>query len=288
METRRHDPKRNIFPMIISTLLALAGCASLPERFAGRVREELARQPLAPPRIVVEADAAHLPPPVHRYLQRTGAFGRPQVQRFRAVMQAEMFRKPGAAPFTGPVVQYSFLGEPTRLFSMRSRMFGLPVHVFHDYSQAKARMQVRVSSLVNVNDLSGPELDGAETVTVLNDVCVMAPSLLVDPRFSWEAVDERSARVTFRNGPHRVSALLLFDEAGDLVNFVSDDRAALQEDGTLKRYRWSTPLSGWRDFGGRRLPSRGEAIHHYPEGPFTYGIFQIRSLEYDVADLRPE
>jgi len=293
METPRHGPTRNIFPIVASTLLALAGCHSLPDRFEARAREELARQPLAPARLVTEADAAHLPAPVRRYLARTGAFGKPQVQRFRATMEAKMFRKPGADPFTGPVVQYSFLGEFTRLFFMRSRMFGLPVHVFHDYGLGKARMQVRVASLVDVNDVSGPEMNLGETVTVLNDVCILAPSLLVDPRFTWEAVDDRSARVHLENRGNRVSALLLFDEAGDLANFVSDDRAALQDDGSLKRYRWSTPVSEWRDqvaglSGGRRLPGRGEAIYHYPEGPFTYGVFQIRSIEYDVTDFRAE
>jgi len=252
------------------------------------VRQELARQPLAPSRLLTEADAAHLPAPVRRYLARTGAIGLPQVQRFRVAMDADMFRKPGAAPLRSRAVQYSFLAEPARLFFLRSRMLGLPVRVFHDYGRERARMQVRVASLYDLSDVSGEELAAAETVTVLNDVCVMAPSLLVDPRFGWEAIDEGSARVSFRNGRHRVSALLLFDQAGDLVNFVSDDRAALQDDGTLKRFRWSTPLSGWRDFGGRRLPGRGEAIYHYPEGPFTYGVFQIRSIEYDVTDFRPE
>jgi len=289
MVHRRLDSMGKIVRIMTSLALpALAGCESLPERFQARVREELARQPLAAPRLVTEADAAHLPAPVRRYLARTGAFGRPQVQRFRVVMEAEMFRKPGAAPLAGPVIQYSFLGEPTRLFLMSTRMFGLPVRVFHDYGRGRARMRVRVASLFDVNDVSGSELDTAETVTVLNDVCVLAPSLLVDPRFDWEALDERSARVSFQNGTQRVSALLLFDPAGDLVNFVSDDRAALQDDGTLKRLRWSTPLSDWRDFGGRRLPGRGKAVYDYPEGPFTYGVFRIRSVEYDVADFRPE
>jgi len=277
---------RDVFPIL--PLALLAACGSLPERFEARVRGEMARQPLAPARPLDDAGVAHLPAPVRRYLGRTGAIGKPQVQRLRVVMDAEMFRKPGAAPMASRVVQYSFLAEPTRLFLLQARMFGLPVRVLHDYGRDGARMRVRLASVHDVSDVSGEELATAETVTVLNDICVMAPSFLVDPRFTWEAVDERSARVTFQNGRHRVSALLLFDEAGDLVNFVSDDRAALQDDGTLKRFRWSTPLSDWRDFGGRRLPGRGEAIYHYPEGPFTYGVFRIRSIEYDVAGYRPE
>ncbi|MBI5068039.1 MAG: hypothetical protein HZB56_07350 [Deltaproteobacteria bacterium] len=273
----------------IGTALALGastGCTSLAEGFERRAREELARQPLAPPRLVTEADAAHLPAPVRRYLARTGAFGRPQVQRFRVTMDADLYRKPGGSPISGPVVQYSFAAEPARLFLMRARMYGLPVLAFHDYAQGKARMRVRVASLFDVNDVSGAEMDRGETVTFLNDLCILAPSLLVDRRFSWEVEGERAARVTLESRGHRVSAELRFDEAGDLVDFVSEDRAELQPDGTLRRLRWSTPLSEYRDMGGRRLASRGEAVYHRPGGPFTYGVFRIRSVEYDVDGFR--
>ncbi len=269
-------------------LLALGGCTSLSDRFEARVREELVRQPLVPAGIVTEADAAHLPAPVRRYLGRVGAFGRPQVQRFRVAMDAEIRRKPGGDPIPGPVVQFSFLRQPTRLFFMRARMFGLPVQVLHDYGPERARMRVRVASLHDVNDVSGPEMHVGETVTFLNDVCLMAPSLLVDRRFSWEAIDDRSARVHLQVGPDRVSATLLFDAAGDLADFTSDDRAALLEDGSLKRYRWSTPVAGWQEIDGRRLPTRGSAVYRYPEGDFTYGVFTIRSVEYDVEEFRAE
>jgi hypothetical protein len=47
--------------------------------------------------------------------------------------------------------------------------------------------------------------------------------------------------------------------------------------------RWSTPISDYRVIDGLRLPTHGEAVYARPEGPFTYGEFTIRSIEYDVA-----
>jgi hypothetical protein len=143
-------------------------------------------------------------------------------------------------------------------------------------------MVVRVASLVNVVDLGGELLGAAETVTVLNDMCVFAPGSLVDPRLAWEALGDRTAKVTFQNGRRRVAATLHFNERDELVNFVSDDRAALLDDGTLARYRWSTPLSDYRELDGRRVATRGSAIYAYPAGDFTYGTFVLKAIAWDV------
>jgi hypothetical protein len=88
--------------------------------------------------------------------------------------------------------------------------------------------------------------------------------------------------VTFTNGPHRVSATLHFDEQGDLVDFSSEDRPGLV-DGKLVPARWSTPVSDYRDFGGRRVATRGRAVYHLPEGDFTYGTFTLTGIAWDVA-----
>lgn len=258
-----------------------AGCTSLQSSFDSRVRAELERQPIRAAPLLAEGDLAHLPPPVRRYVRASGAVGRPRVQNFRIEFDAEMFRKPGDAPMISTSVQYNFLASPTRLFFMRSRMFGLPVQVLHDYAAEQATFKVRVASLVNLVDEDGVAFSKVETVTVLNDLCLFAPGALVDPRLSWAPIDDRTAGVTFGNGPHRVSATLYFNERDELVDFTSDDRPP-KVDGAYRPYRWSTPVEGYQDFDGRRLPTLGATVYAYPEGPFTYGKFRLRSVAYDV------
>jgi hypothetical protein len=254
---------------------------SLHARFDARVQEECRAQPLGAVPLLQEGDVAHLPPPVRRFVLASGAVGRPRVQRFRAEFDAEMFRKPGAAPMISTSVQYNFVASPTRLFFMKSRMFGLPVQVFHDYAREQATFKVRVASLVSVVDEGGVAFSRVETVTVLNDLCFFAPGALVDPRLSWEPLDDRTARGTYVNGPHRVSATLHFNERDELVDFTSDDRPP-KVDGAYRPCRWSTPIEGYQRFDGLRLPTRGAAVYAYPEGPFTYGRFRLRSIAYDV------
>jgi hypothetical protein len=256
---------------------------SLQAGYEEALRAAFEAQPLRPAAPLGEADLSHLPAPVQRYLRRAGAVGRPRPQNMRIEFAARMWSKPGAAPMAATSVQYNFLGDPTRLFHMRARMFGLPVQVFHAYAGEQATMRVRVASLVDMVDLSGDELSTGETVTLLNDMCFFAPGALVDPRLLWTPLDERSAAVTFVNGRRRVAATLHFNERDELVDFTSDDRAALLPDGTLRRHRWSTPVDGYREFGGRWVGTHGLAVYAYPEGDFTYGDFTVRSVAWDVA-----
>jgi hypothetical protein len=229
--------------------------------------------------VLTEAATAHLPPPVRRYIALTGSIGRPVVTEIMLQFDATMYDAPGATGMAGPVTQYERFDLPRRLFFMTTTMTGLPVAVLHDFDTDQATMRVRLAGLVNVVDAGGPELTRTETVTILNDLCFFAPSRLIDPRLGWTPVDDSRAEVVFTLGPNTVSAELVFNMEGEMVDFVSEDRGMLQKDGSLRVLRWSTPLSDYRDFAGWRLASEGEAIWHLPEGAFTYGKMRLTRFE---------
>jgi hypothetical protein len=187
--------------------------ASFDRRHAEVVAAEFARQPLGASVLLVEADLEGLPAPVKRYIRASGAIGRPRPQNVRVAFDALMRRKPGADPMVSTSVQYNFFGQPARLFLMQARMFGLPVRALHLYRREAATFQVRVLDLKTIVDQAGPGISGAESVTVLNDWCFMVPGALVDERLSWQPIDDRRALVNFTNGPHDVSATLIFQRA---------------------------------------------------------------------------
>jgi hypothetical protein len=252
------------------------------------VAAEFITQPLQPADApVTHADLEYLPAPVRRYLARSGAVGRTRPQNMRVVLDASMYRKPGQAPMRARSVQYSFFGQPTRIFLMDARMFGLPVRALHVYRREAATFTVRVASAVNMVDLSGPEISASETVTVLNDLCLMAPGALLDPRLTWTDIDDRAAQVTFANDPHRVTATLEFNDEDELTGFWSDDRPD-SSSGHFVPMRWSTPIDEYRDVDGLHLLHRGGAVYDRPDGPFMYGDFTMRSIAFDVAGPSPD
>ena len=176
---------------------------------------------------------------------------------------------------SGVAVQYDRFDPPKRLFFMQTRMFGLPVNVLHDYDGPAASVRVRLAALFNVVDAKGTAFSRAETVTLLNDLCLFAPGWLADPRLTWSTVDHRSADVTFHNDPHTVTARLFFNEADELVNFTSQDRGSVDPAGAVILRPWSTPVSDYKTIGGQRLLSYGEAVWNDSTGDFTYGKFRV-------------
>lgn len=230
-----------------------------------------------------DADVADLPRAVVRYLRVAGALGQPRVHHFRARWKGRIRSGPSKPwmPFTAE--QLNFVAEPARFFLMRARRGGLPVGVYHAYHSGAATMRVRLLSLVPLVHASGPEMRQAETVTVFNDLCVLAPGALIDPRIHWNEIDERRVRARFTVGPHTIGADLLFDETGALVDFVSDDRLASLDGGRFERRRWSTPLSGYRSYGPLRAASRGTGRWHVPEGDYAYIELELVDLELNGA-----
>jgi hypothetical protein len=178
--------------------------------------------------------------------------------------------------------QYEFFDPPARLFYMNATRGGVPIDVFHRYVDTAATFQVRIASLFSVVDKSGPVLTRSETVTLMNDIVVMAPAAVLDLPFTWKVDSDRSLLATFTNAGNTVSATLTFDAAGDLVGFLSNDRTQEDTKGS-RNVPWSTPISGYREVDGIRLGALGDANWVEASGEWTYGRFEIRSIAYDVA-----
>ncbi|MFZ5629506.1 MAG: DUF6544 family protein [Spirochaetota bacterium] len=279
---------RNLWFMVIVSIVAFAGIVFfLIETRGLRTHYDAAvarMQQTTPARVgvVTSSDIAHLPPIVQKYLAVTGSLGREKIRNFRVTWDGAL-RSDAHAPWMSAVMlQENFFEDYSRDFYLTAFMKGLPVSVWHSYQEQHATMQVKIASLFPIVDLRGEELTTAETVTLFNDMCLLAPAALVDKRISWRAIDALQAEATFTNGKYRIRAVLKFRENGELVDFISDDRYYLTADNKLRRERWSTPLSEYREFAGRRVVSRGEAVWHLKEGSFAYGKFVLKSIEYNV------
>lgn len=288
------DAWAGTLPNVVILAAAVHGFAARgPWSFWARYRAALAARPApaATPPPLTEADLAGLPEPVAAYVRRSGAVGRPRVWGFAARLRGRIRRVPTDPWMPFEAEQRNDLRDSSRFFLLAARRAGVPVDVYHAFADGAATMRVRLLSLLPLADARGPEMDRAETVTLFNDLCLFAPAGLVDADVRWpaEADGETSAgegpgtrRVAaeFTAGGHTVRATLVFDAAGDLVDFVSDDRLAASEDGrSFTPMRWSTPVRGRRDHGGVRAFARGEGRWHAPEGAYAY-------LELELLELR--
>lgn len=228
--------------------------------------------------LLTEKDLQHLPLAVQNYLRYVGVLNKPKVYNYRICFRGEM-RDKGKDWFPFTSEQYNFTEPPTRLFFMKGKMHGVYVPGYHAYKNGEASMQIKLFGMFPVVNEKSPLLGKAETVTIFNDMCLMAPATLIDPTITWEEISDTVVKATFCVKDNRISALLHFNAEAQLVNFVSDDRYAIAD---RMQYRFSTPVRDYRNFNGYNLPGYGEAIWHYPDGEFAYGRFHTTDVQYNV------
>lgn len=262
---------------------AMEGPTSFRAAFEQRSAVGLTRVHALPaPSVITEADLAPLPAPVARYLRVAGFVGQPRTLSYRLRFRGRIRGGADEPWMEFTAEQRSFADAPTRLFLMDATMFGLPVQSFHRFEGEHASFQVRIAGLIPMVDARGEDLDRAETVTLFNDMCLLAPATLLSPSVTWEPIDDRSARARFTHAGRTVSALLTFDGEGMLRDFVSDDRLRASRDGTrFTPQRFSTPVHEVRSFGAQRLMGRADARWHPPEGELVYGEFELLEISFE-------
>jgi hypothetical protein len=277
------DAKFGTIANVIILLVAIAFYANhhFESVFNADVKKHLALNNIPKNDLLTEVDIISLPAPVQKYIRLSGSLNKPKVKNMKVVFDGEM-REKGKDYFKFTSVQYNFFNEPARLFFMKGKMFGIIVPGYHYYHDATATMQIKLFGLINVVNIKGLIMNKAETVTVFNDMCLMAPATLIDKRIEWTAIDSLSAKASFTNGVNKITATLYFNELGQLVNFISDDRSATD----MKQYRFSTPVKDYTQINGMNIWRNGETIWHYPDGEFVYGKFIFKSIEYNVTESK--
>jgi hypothetical protein len=268
--------------IVLLAVVSVWGNHQFESGFIHDVKVHLKKNILLQNELITERDLVSLPAPVQKYLRYAGAVGRPRPYNMRLTFEGEM-RGKDIDWFPLNSLQYNFFDSPTRLFFIRGKMYGLQVPGYHNYQNGKDRMDIKLFGLIPVIHQEGPELDRTETVTYFSDLCLFAPAALTDKRISWTSIDSHSVRAIFKYGANKISATLIFNDRGQLINFISDDRSPIDE---KKPVRFSTPVKDYKTFDGRNIPTSGEAIWHYPDQDFVYGRFSLKSIEYNVPKFK--
>lgn len=273
--------------IILLTSVVGYGAWHFSGRYEKDTRAAIAQTAAMPESLLTEADLQDLPEPVQKYIRYSGALNQPKVNNFKVVFEGQIRKNEQSEwmPFTSE--QYNFLNASTRLFFMKATMKGLPVAGYHRFQNGDAFMDIRLISLFRVQFQTGKEMGIAETVTFFNDMCCMAPATLIDKRIQWLEVNGNKVKAAFTNNNITITADLYFNDAGQLVNFISNDRYAAGEDNTSRQLPWATPLRDYKEQNGRRLAHYAETIYTYPEGDLCYGQFRLINVEYNCKQFKP-
>jgi uncharacterized protein DUF6544 len=235
--------------------------------------------------VVTEEMLADLPEPVARYLRYTGVVGKPFPGIVRLRQTGRMRPGPGQPWIPLNAEEHYSVRPPGFVWAGALRLGPLVVVRARDmYAEGTGRMLVKVASLWPVVDASGEQMDQGGMTRYLSEMIWFPAAFLAD-NISFEPADDSSARVTLTDHGRTATGTLFFDKDGRLTDFVA------------QRYRtpaasspdtWSTPVTGYGEFEGLRLPVRGPAIWKLPEEDFAYIEVTLTELHYDTGAPAPE
>jgi len=90
----------------------------------------------------------------------------------------------------------------------------------------------------------------------------------------------------FSNGSISITATLFFNENGEILNFLSNDRFEISDDKNYLNYPWITPVTDYANINGYHLASSAKLIYKHPDEDLCYGEFNLKSIEYNCKEFK--
>jgi len=178
-------------------------------------------------------------------------------------------------PFTA--VQHYTIDPPGFIWTVSMKMFPFVEIAGRDkYEDGEGSIDMRVLSLVPVAKKAGGELNQGAALRYLNEI-MWFPTAALSPAITWTEDDANSAIAIFSHVGITVTAQFFFDADGRIVNMT----ASRYNDEQGEILPWSTPIDGYGEFAGIRIPVEGRGIWEYSDGSFEYIRLTIQEVEYD-------
>ncbi|KAJ6254616.1 hypothetical protein M0813_12218 [Anaeramoeba flamelloides] len=256
----------------------------LPTSFINQYRsqQKIKLEPIKKITLVTEKDLEHLPLCVSRYLKYVNVVGKPKTENFEVHFRGYMKFKPKAKPINIEAEQTSVISNSTRIFLINSKLFGIPFKGLHLFTDSFAFMKIKLASILQVVNIQNEIMLQSETVTFFNDMCLLAPSTLINQNIKWEEIDQYSAKATFTLNKVTISAVLEFNKEDQLINFVSKDRYYQTKENDYKLVQWSTPIEKYHTVNDQNLTKKASAIWSLPNEEFKYADFEIIKFQSNV------
>ena len=274
---------KTLFYILLSAMIILTLISSLNltyRAYKGKVSDAISRNQVEKIEILQTSDLEELPTAIRNYLNYVGVVGHEKVHSYKLDITGE-FKMDEDKNFSPVQIrQSSFQDDFTRLFYMKMHMKGIKIAGLHHLVNKKAVMEIKLLDVFKIVDERGEAMNQAELVTVFNDMAIMAPATLIDDRITWEEIDDYQVIGILTNGDDTISAKLFFNELGQLINFISEDRYATIN-GKSEKVRWETPITEYHKVNGLNLPYKGTAKWVYEDRTFTYIKMQLNTVTYN-------
>ena len=272
----------------IGVVLAIAAAVRVGKQrfYANNLRHAralLARAPVGEPPLLRAEEIATLPPPVRRWLEASGAVGRPRARTVRLRQRGGMRTAPNQPYLHAEARQYFTVDEPGFVWTVDvAMMHVIPVVGRDTYLDGRGRMLIKAAGLITVADGTGPTFDQGTALRFLGEI-IWFPSGALASYITWQPIDERRARATLTFKGIATSAVFEFDERGRFAGLT-----AQRYYGGKTLETWTIPITEWKTIRGIEMPTRGGAVWKLSSGDFDYYRWEILDVEVNCSSLWDE
>ena len=229
--------------------------------------------------IIRKEDLEGLPVCVQKWLENAQVIGNERIRTVRLKQKGLMRTKEDKPWMPAEAEQYFTVDEPGFIWKAKIKAAPLLYLVGRDkYSEGKGNMLIKILSLVTVVDARGKEMDQGTMLRYLSET-VWFPTAALSCYIKWEEIDSNSAKATMSYGDATASGVFIFNDKGDVVNFVTE--RYMEANGQYVLVTWSTPAKDYKEFNGIRIPNKGEAVWKLKTGDFSYYQVEITEIEYN-------
>jgi len=269
--------------ILLISIALFAGRFSFMQRVVIEVNDLFADAIPDNPKLLLPKDINHLPEPVQRWLVYSTVIGREKIYSVRLKQKGEFRLAPDKdwMPFTAE--EYYTTAKPAFLWSTKMQMAPMLSIVGRDrYYQGHGHMLIKLFSLIPVADATGPEIDQATLLRYLNEI-MWFPGAAVNDYIQWQEIDANSARATMSYAGTTASAVFYFNDLGQLTTMTADRYRYVN--GKFQLDEWSTPITGYGEFQGIRVPTRGQGVWKLDSGDFSYIRLEVIEIEYNEPGI---
>jgi len=270
--------------MVIIVLVITIGKISFDKKVTGEVGILTEEGSKTPSKTFSFDDLEGLPEPVQRYFKYVLKDGQEHI-KFTRLKQVGEFRMKENQPWM-PVhaEQYFTTEDPAFIWRVKLAMAPFIWIEGRDiYHQGRGNMLIKLLSTITVADAKGSEMDISSLIRFLSEAPWFPTALLPGDYIAWEEIDSDSARVVIRDKGYTASGIFTFNEKGEILRFVTNDRY-MEAGGKYFKEKWTAHYREYREFEGMNIPTEGEVEWNLSGRDLQYAKLTITDIQYNIAE----
>jgi len=158
---------------------------------------------------------------------------------------------------------------PARFAFIDSSLYGIPFQGLDSFINGEGGMKGVVAKNITLFNQRGEEMNKAALVTWLAEIIFM-PSQLLSGDVDIKEIDKNTVGVSITYDNIKASGIYKFLDSGELVEFTTDDRALIYNDGRLEHRKWSALYEDYKNNVDLLLPNRLKSKWHFDNEDIIY------------------